>query len=42
MFSVDYPYEDSHVAADFMDNAPLSQSQKQKIAYDNAKRLLKI
>lgn len=42
MFSVDYPYESSTVAADFIDNAPLESSVKQQICYGNAQRLFKL
>lgn len=42
MFSVDYPYESSSIAAQFLDNAPINDSVRQKIAYSNAKRILKL
>lgn len=42
MFSVDYPYEDTQAAFDFIERAPISEAVRQKICYDNAARLLKI
>ena len=42
MFSVDYPYESSTVAAEFMDRAPLSAEVRAKIAHGNAARLLRL
>ncbi len=40
MFSVDYPYEDCSIAADFMETAPISESVRAKVCHGNAKRLL--
>lgn len=40
MFSVDYPYESSQVAAGFLEGAPLSTEVRAKIAHGNAARLL--
>lgn len=42
MFSIDYPYEDSSVAADFIDQAPLTDAVRKKVCYENAHRLLKL
>jgi len=42
MFSIDYPFEDQSDASDWMDNVPLSIEDKEKVAYKNAARLLKI
>ena len=42
MFSVDYPYESSTVALDFLKHAPLSDSAREKVAFRNAERVLKI
>jgi len=42
MFSVDYPYEDSHLASSFIETAPLSEEVLAKICHGNAERLLKI
>lgn len=40
MFSVDYPYESSAVAAAFLDRAPLAETVRAKIARRNAAALL--
>ena len=42
MFSVDYPYEDSAVAADFIDSAPLPVDTLNAIRFENAARLLSL
>lgn len=42
MFSVDYPYEDSKQASDWIEAAPLDDALKAMICYDNAKRILKL
>jgi 2,3-dihydroxybenzoate decarboxylase len=42
MFSVDYPYESSAIAADFIESAPISDTARQRVCFDNAARLLKI
>jgi 2,3-dihydroxybenzoate decarboxylase len=42
MFSVDYPYESSTIAADFIETAPLSDTVRQLVCSGNAARLLKI
>ncbi|MES2122941.1 MAG: amidohydrolase family protein [Chlamydiota bacterium] len=42
MFSVDYPYESSEVAGQFVENAPLSSAIREKVCYKNAERLLKL
>lgn len=42
MFSVDYPYEDSKTASDWIENMQLDQTVKAKICYDNAKRILNL
>lgn len=42
MFSVDYPYESSAIAANFIETAPLSDAVRQLVCYGNAARLLKI
>jgi 2,3-dihydroxybenzoate decarboxylase len=42
MFSVDYPYESSEIAAQFIEKAPLDDLVKESICYQNAKRILKI
>jgi 2,3-dihydroxybenzoate decarboxylase len=40
MFSVDYPYEDPQVAADFIESAPIGEDVRAKVCYRNAERLL--
>lgn len=42
MFSVDYPYEDSKQASDWIENAPLDENIKMKICRDNARRILNL
>jgi 2,3-dihydroxybenzoate decarboxylase len=42
MFSVDYPYEDSQVAANFIDSAPIGEAVRAKVCHGNAKRILKL
>jgi uncharacterized protein len=42
MFSVDYPFSDSAETTAFLRAAPLSQTDRDKIAHVNAERLLKI
>ena len=42
MFSVDYPYQDSQVAATFIDTAPISDAVRAKICSGNAKRILRL
>jgi 5-carboxyvanillate decarboxylase len=39
MFAVDYPYEDSQVASDFLDALDLSQEQRTLVSHANAERL---
>ncbi len=41
MFSVDYPYESSKIAAKFIESAPLSSSVKEKVCYKNAVSLFR-
>jgi 2,3-dihydroxybenzoate decarboxylase len=40
LFSVDYPYASTQEAATFIENAPLSDGDKEKICHLNAERLL--
>jgi 2,3-dihydroxybenzoate decarboxylase len=40
LFSVDYPYESSKVAGDWLDNADLAADTLRKVATGNARRLL--
>lgn len=42
MFAVDYPYESSQETSQWFDALELSESSKQKIAYDNAAKWLKL
>ena len=42
MFSVDYPYESSDDAAQFMSRAPIGEATREKISYKNALHVLKI
>jgi 2,3-dihydroxybenzoate decarboxylase len=42
LFSVDYPYESSQIASDFIDSAPIGEATRAKICRDNARRMLKL
>ncbi|HJX04169.1 MAG TPA: amidohydrolase family protein [Dehalococcoidia bacterium] len=42
LFATDYPYESVEEAVTFMDNAQLSQEDKENIYHSNAQRLLKL
>ncbi len=42
MYSVDYPYIQNEQARTFLENAPLSPADKEKIAHGNAERVLKL
>lgn len=42
MFSLDYPYESSKIAAQFIERVPIDKSTLEKICYTNASKLLKI
>lgn len=42
MFSVDYPYESSDIAADFIEQAPMDDTTRALVCHGNAERLLKI
>jgi predicted TIM-barrel fold metal-dependent hydrolase len=42
MFSVDYPYENMDEAANWIETCDISEDDRSKIAYGNAKRLLKL
>lgn len=42
MFSVDYPYESSQIAAQFIEQAPVSKEVLEKICYKNAQKVLKL
>lgn len=40
MFSVDYPYEESDTAVEFIETAPLDEATKRKLCHDTAANLL--
>ena len=42
MFSIDYPYEDSKTAADWISNAKLSDVERQAVAFQNAQVILRL
>ncbi len=42
MYSVDYPYYPNEGARAFLENAPISQQDKEKIAHGNAEKLFKL
>ncbi len=42
LFAADYPYEDYDEAGNFIDTAPIGESDRRKIAYGNAKALYKL
>ena len=42
MFSIDYPFEKTDLAARFIDNAAISEPERAKVASENAMRILQI
>ena len=42
MFSVDYPYEDTDLAVEFIETAPIDEATRAKICHDNAARLFNL
>ncbi|WP_172327925.1 amidohydrolase family protein [Mangrovicoccus sp. HB161399] len=40
MFSIDYPYEDTATAAEFIESAPMDAATRAMVCHDNAARLL--
>jgi 2,3-dihydroxybenzoate decarboxylase len=42
LFSVDYPYESTAVAAEFIEKAPVDEAARELICHGNAKRLFKL
>ncbi|QGK71902.1 amidohydrolase family protein [Allosaccharopolyspora coralli] len=42
LFSVDYPYAETDRATAWIENAPISESDRRKIAHGNARRLLRL
>jgi 2,3-dihydroxybenzoate decarboxylase len=42
MFSVDYPYESIKIAADFIENAPMTDDVRERVCTRNAERILNL
>jgi predicted TIM-barrel fold metal-dependent hydrolase len=42
MFAIDYPYEDSATAVDFLNSTPLTEKQRVLVSHANAERLFRI
>lgn len=42
LFSVDYPYEVTQECVEWIDGAPLTDAQREKICYKNAERVLRL
>ncbi len=42
LFAIDYPYQESVEAANFMNSSPLSEADNEKIAHGNAEKLFRI
>lgn len=42
LFSVDYPYEEAKTASEWIDRAPITQEQREKVCHRNAERVLKL
>jgi predicted TIM-barrel fold metal-dependent hydrolase len=42
MWAIDYPYQPTAPAVAFIENAPLSETERQKICYANAERIFGI
>jgi 2,3-dihydroxybenzoate decarboxylase len=42
MFSIDYPFESTGPAAEFMRTAPLAPADKERVAHANAERILRL
>lgn len=42
MFSVDYPYESSELAAEFIENTPMDDATREMVCSGNARRILKL
>jgi 2,3-dihydroxybenzoate decarboxylase len=40
LFSTDYPYEDAKLAAQWIDNAPLTDSERAQVCHENARRVM--
>lgn len=42
MFSIDYPFENTKIAADWIENSKISEAERQAVAHGNAQALLKL
>ena len=42
MFSIDYPFEKSELAAQFIENVRISEPGRRQVAKGNARRILRI
>lgn len=42
MFSVDYPYESTELAADFIEQAPMDEATRHLVCHGNAERIFKL
>jgi 2,3-dihydroxybenzoate decarboxylase len=42
LFSVDYPFENMDEASEFLHNAPISESERAKLAHENASKLFRL
>ncbi len=42
LFAIDYPFADNVEGVKFLENAPISPADREKIAHGNAERLLRI
>ncbi|CPL48366.1 decarboxylase [Bordetella pertussis] len=42
MFSIDYPYESTALAVEFIESAPLDAATRDLVCYGNAARLFKL
>lgn len=42
MFAIDYPFESSAESVAFLDSAPISQTERKKIAFRNAERVFRL
>ena len=42
MWAIDYPYQPTGPAVAFIESAPMSEVQREQIAYKNAERIFRI
>ncbi|WP_228553813.1 amidohydrolase family protein [Catenulispora pinisilvae] len=42
MFSIDYPFERTEAAVEFLRTAPLAPADKAKVPHENAERILRL